>query len=143
MINKIIDGICVAINTEFGDDHEIYTETVEQGFQEPCFSVLCLNPTIEQVIGKRYFRTNSFCIHFFPDVGDEVLKCHSVAERLLNALEYISVNGDELCRGTEMHFEVVDGVLSFFVNYDMYTFKHSEEAPKMEEFEHNTDAKGV
>ena len=29
MINKIIDGISVAINAEFGDDYEIYTESVE------------------------------------------------------------------------------------------------------------------
>ena len=43
MINEIIDGISVAINTEFGDDYEIYTESIEQGLEEPCFSILCLN----------------------------------------------------------------------------------------------------
>ena len=66
MINKIIDGISVAINAEFGYDYEIYTESVEQGLNEPCFSILCLNPTNEQFLGRRYFRNNQFCIHYFP-----------------------------------------------------------------------------
>ena len=39
MINKIIDGISVAINSEFGDPYEIYTESIEQGLVEPCFSI--------------------------------------------------------------------------------------------------------
>ena len=37
MINKIIDGICAVINLEFGDEYEIYTESIEQGLEEPCF----------------------------------------------------------------------------------------------------------
>ena len=44
MINKIIDGICAAIHSEFGKDYEIYTETAEQGLTEPCFSVICVKP---------------------------------------------------------------------------------------------------
>ena len=66
MINEIISGISVAINFEFGDDCEIYKGSVEQGLKEPCFSIVCLNPNITQVLGKRYFRTNRFCIHYFP-----------------------------------------------------------------------------
>ena len=31
MINKIVDGISKAINEEFGDDYEIYTEEIELG----------------------------------------------------------------------------------------------------------------
>ena len=54
----------------FGDDYEIYTESVEQGLNEPCFSILCLNPTNEQFLGRRYFRKNQFCIHYFPK-GEE------------------------------------------------------------------------
>ena len=57
MINKIIDGISVAINAEFGDDYEIYTESVEQGLNEPCFSILCLNPTNEQFLAFHFINT--------------------------------------------------------------------------------------
>ena len=141
MINKIIDGISVAINSEFGDGYEIYTESVEQGLVEPCFSILCLNPTINQVLGKRYFRTNQFCIHYFPSTPEKQLECYTVLNKLIGALEVIKVDGD-LCRGTHIHGEVVDNVLSFFVNYDMYVYKEKSAEPIMETVSHNTNIKG-
>ena len=141
MINKIIDGISVAIGSEFGDPYEIYTESIEQGLVEPCFSIKCLNPTINQVLGKRYFRTNQFCVHYFPSSDEKQMECFSVMERLMDALELITVDGD-LCRGTSIHGEVVDNVLSCFVNYDMYVYKEQSAEPVMETVEHNTDVKG-
>ena len=141
MINKIIDGISVAINSEFGDPYEIHTESIEQGLVEPCFSILCLNPTINQKLGKRYFRTNQFCIHYFPSSIEKQSECFAVLERLMKALEIITVTGD-LCRGTDMHGEIIDGVLSFFVNYDMYVYKEKENEPAMESVVHNTNMKG-
>lgn len=140
MIDKIIDGICVAINDEFGDEYEIYTEEIKQGLKEPCFSVLCINPMIEQFLGKRYFRSNQFCIHYFPQTNEPRNENLSVIERLYNALENITIDGD-LCRGTNMHAENVDDVLSFFVNYDMYVYRNKEET-MMEDIKHNTTEKG-
>jgi hypothetical protein len=141
MINEIIDGISVAINTEFGDDYEIYTETVEQGLEEPCFSILCINPSIEQFLGKRYFKTNQFCIHYFPGSKERRSECNSVIERLEDCLETITVGGD-LIRGTSLHSEISDDVLSFFVNYDLFVYKPKEAEENMEEAEYNTDVKG-
>lgn len=142
MINEIIDGISVAINTEFGDGYEIYTESVEQGLKEPCFSILCLNPTVEQFLEKRYFRTNQFCIHFFPETNERQLECNKVAERLFGCLEIITVGGD-LIRGNSLHSEISDGVLSFFVNYDLFVYKKDKEVVEnMGTVKHKTDAKG-
>ena len=141
MINKIIDRISVAIGSTFGDSHEIYTESVEQGLKEPCFSILCLNPTVQQFLGKRYFRANQFCIHYFPSSKEPRLECSSVMETLFHILETITVDGD-LVRGTKMNGEIVDGVLSFFVNYDMYVYKSEESNTMMESVSHNTDLKG-
>lgn len=141
MINKIIDGICIAIHSEFGDDYEIYTETVEQGLKEPCFSIACVNPASEQFFGKRYFRTNQFCIHYFPSSSDKKTECYSVLEKLMNSLELITVN-NEVIRGTEMHGEFVEDVLHFFVNYDMFVYKEQEKEPAMEDVEYKSDVKG-
>lgn len=141
MINKITSGISFAIGTEFDDTYEIYTESIDQGLKEPCFSILCLNPTSEQFLGKRYFRTNQFCIYYFPCSDKKRSECNAVAERLLGLLEYITVDGD-LIRGTDMHFEVVDGVLAFFVNYDFYVYKDVVDEESMDAFEHNTIVKG-
>jgi hypothetical protein len=141
MINKIIDGISVAINSKFGDHYEIYTESIEQGLTEPCFSILCLNPKINQFLGRKYFRTNQFCIHYFPSSNEKISECHSVMEELIDALGIITIDGD-LCRGTGMHGEVVDNVLSFFVNYDMYVYKEEAVEPGMESVSHSTNMKG-
>lgn len=141
MINKIIDGICIAIQSEFGDNYEIYTETIEQGLTEPCFSVVCINPALEQFLGKRYFRTNQFCIHYFPNISDKKAECYSVLERLMNSLELISIDGD-MVRGTAMHGEVVEDMLNFFVNYNMFAYKEQSKEPEMENVAYNSNVKG-
>lgn len=141
MINKIIDGISVAISSKFGDPYEIYTESIEQGLKEPCFSIVCLNPNIEQVLGKRYFRQNQFCIHYFPSSDEKAYECHDIAEKLMDVLELITVDGD-LCRGTDMGYQVIDDVLSFMVNYDMFIYKELESKTMMETVKQEVNAKG-
>lgn len=141
MINQIIDGISIAIHSEFGDDYEIYTESIEQGLTEPCFSIVCLNPTVEQFLGKRYFRTNQFCIHYFPSSNDKRAECNAVMERLFTALEIVTVDGD-IIRGTKMDGEFMDDVLNFFVNYDLFVCKKTAEETFMETVIVEPDAKG-
>ena len=123
MINKIIDGISISLNAEFGDNYKIYTESIEQGLKEPCFSIICVNPTNELFRGKKYFRKNLFCIQYFPSRKDEkYAECMDALERMFDCLEIIKI-GEDLQRGTSMHGEVVDEVLNFFVNYDMFVYK--------------------
>ena len=141
MINKIIDGISMAINAEFGDDYEIYTEDITQDLEEPCFSILCLNPTVEQFLGRRYFRSNQFCIHYFSSSEDKRFECNEIMERLFKCLEIITVDGG-LIRGTSIHSEFSEGVLHFFVNYDLFTYKPKEDETQMESMESKTDVKG-
>lgn len=145
MINKIIDAVSVSINSEFGDGYEIYTESLEQGLKEPCFSVFCLNPTNDLFLNKKYFRTNQFCIQYFPSTDEANSECNAVRERLFGCLELITVMADpvngDLTRGTKMKGEIVDGVLNFFVNYDLFVYK-VETKDLMEDMEINTDAKG-
>lgn len=123
MINSIIESISISLYTEFGDDYTIYTESIEQGLQEPCFFVFCINPTNQLFLGKRYFRENGFCLQYFPkDENQAKQEGNAVAERLYSCLEYISVSG-KLLRGTKMKYQIVDGVLNFFVNYDFFVYK--------------------
>lgn len=148
MINKIIDGISKAINEEFGDDYEIYTEEIEQGLKEPCFSIVCINPTNNLFRQNKYFRQNKFCIHYFPSSKEKRLECQQVLEKLYLILEYIDieevfegVKTINKTMGTEMNGEYSDGVLNFFVNYDMYVNKLEEKTTLMNSFDYNTDVK--
>lgn len=146
MINKIIDGICEKLNESFGDGYEIYTELKNQGLKEPCFSVICVNPINNQVIGNRYFRNNLFSILYFPASKEPKAECNTVLEKLYLALETIKIKEtlpDEsikgsLVRGTNMRGELVDGVLNFLVNFNLFVYK-VEDADLMEEVIQKSD----
>ena len=141
MINSIIEAISISLNEEFGDGYETHMEEIKQGLKEPCFFITCLNPTTEPFLGKRYFRTNQFCIQYFPETNEKQRECNGVAERMLQCLEYITIYGeDKPIMGTKMKYEVVDGVLNFFVNYDCFIRK-TEQQTAMETLQASTDVK--
>lgn len=141
MINSIIEAISISLNEEFGDGYETHMEEIKQGLEEPCFFITCLNPTTELFLGKRYFRTNQFCIQYFPETNEKQRECNGVAERMLQCLEYITIYGeDKPIMGTKMKYEVVDGVLNFFVNYDCFIRKTEQQTP-MESLQASTSVK--
>lgn len=141
MINSIIEAISISLNEEFGDGYETHMEEIKQGLKEPCFFITCLNPTTELFLGKRYFRTNQFCIQYFPETNEKQRECNGVAERMLQCLEYITIYGeDKPIMGTKMKYEVVDGVLNFFVNYDCFIRKTEQQIP-MESLQASTSVK--
>ena len=143
MINSIIEAISVALNSEFGEDYNIHIEEPEQNFKKPCFFIFCLKPTNELFFGKRYFRTNQFCIQYFPATSAKQRDCNDVAERLYECLEYIVTDGeDKPIRGTKMKYEIANGILHFFVNYDLFVYKVAESVPVMEEVSFETSMKG-
>jgi hypothetical protein len=141
MINSIIEAISISLNAEFGDSYKNYTEEVKQGLKEPCFFISCINPTHNLFLGKRYFRENQFCIQYFPaDKQRAKEECNSVAERMEFCLEWLTVTGD-LVRGSKMKYEVVDGILNFFVNYDLFVYKVTD-SDTMDSISENVSVKG-
>lgn len=141
MLNNLIDSIAIKLNQEFGDGVAIHKEQVKQGLKEPCFFIMLLTSNQKQVIGKRYFREHPFDIHYFPSTKDKSTEILDVVERLNDALEYITMDGD-LIRGTKMYHEVVNDVLHFFVNYDLFVYKESEASDPMETLTVESGLKG-
>ena len=90
----------------------------------------------------RYLKTNQFCIQYFPESEEKRQECYAIAERMGQCLEHILVDGeDKPIRGTKMKHEVVDDILHFFVNYDLFVDK-KKESVAMEEFSSGVQAKG-
>ncbi len=142
MINSIIEAIAIALNGEFGDSYKTYTEELRQGLKEPCFFVSCINPTNELFLWRRYFRENQFVVQYFPkDKQNARQECNAVADRLYLCLEWLNVTGDPVM-GSRMHYEIVDDVLSFFVNYNMFVRKTEDKTP-MEDLNINQFEKAV
>jgi len=142
MINSIIEAVRVALDGEFGKNYEIYTEEPGQGFKEPCFFIFCLKSANELFRGQKYFRRSQFCVRYFPESIGKQRENNDVAERMWQCLEYITIDGEgRPIRGTKMNYEVVDGVLNFFVNYDCFVYK-TERQNAMEELLSDTGVKG-
>lgn len=130
MINAIIEAVSLALGSEFGDGCEFHTEEIRQGLEKPCFFISCLSPAVKLFQGRRYFRTNPICVRYFPVTSEKQHECNETAERMWQCLEYIRIAGDDrLLRGTEMKYEITDGVLKFFVNYDCFVYKTQQQAP--------------
>ena len=80
-------------------------------------------------------------LQYFPEAKDYRAECNEVAEKLLNILEYITVD-DALIRGTDMTAHVDDGVLNFEVTYKMHVFKQTnEDSEQMENLEYDVTLK--
>lgn len=148
-INAVIDGIGVALNREFGDKYAVYAEEIKQGLSEPCFFISCISPSDRQMMGNanshflaaRYFRENRFCIQFFPeDKNNGRRESYDIAERLFTSLEIIKADED-LIRGTNMNFEYVDDVLSFFVSYNFFVYR-TRKPVVMEDLSKSVKTKG-
>lgn len=124
MVNEIINGISVKLNQVFGDGYEIYADNdVVQGLNEPCFFISVLQPSQTNFLGQRYFREHPFDVHYFPKTSGDNVELQAMGSELFDALEYITLlNGDSV-HGTSMNYEVVDGVLHFKVNYNLFLRK--------------------
>lgn len=136
MINDIINGIAVKLKQTY-PNVTIYTESVHQDMKEPCFFILPLEPTQSAKLPNRYWRTYQFDVHYFPKSELQPKKeMYSVAESLFFNLEYIFCF-EKLVRGAKMRFEIVDNVLHFFVNYDMFVKQRVEPTELMRTLDHN------
>lgn len=130
MINEIIQGVAVKLSDTF-DGYKIYQNNVEQGFSTPCFFIEPVKPTISPLAQGRYLSRNPLDIHYFPTEGRNNAEMFRVAEELTVCLEYITLSDGELLRGTSVSYEMVDGVLHFFVNYDLILCRTVEKSPAM------------
>jgi len=131
MVNKIIDGISIKLNQVFGSGYKIYSESIKQGLKEPCFFIIALNPSEESVLSTRFFRQCPFDIHYFPVGPDSNAEMQAVAESMYMAMEWIEVEAN-IVRGVQMNHQVIDGVLHFFVQYNMHIIKPVAPADSME-----------
>ena len=108
MLNEIIKGISMALNAAFGDGYEIYQNDVEQGLKEPCFLIAVLQPEITPMLGRRFIKRNPFDIQYFPTNPRNNAEMFTVAETMMEALDFITLPSGDLLHGTSVNYEIVD-----------------------------------
>lgn len=145
MVNKIKMGISQAIDAEFntGDTtYEIYAESIEQDFDEPCFFITKLTSSEKQIVGNSYDFKSSWDIQYFPsnEPVDGVLKkneeCDNVATILTAIMKQITVDS-KLVRGTNISNETIDSILHFYVDYNLKTKYDIAQADPMRQMSSN------
>lgn len=130
MTDEITDGICLTLNSEFGDDYEIYTEKVKQGLKEPCFIVSLVDAESTPLLRTRSKRDYNFDVIYIPKYGTNA-ELLSMADKLFGALRFITNLDGTKMFGFDMRYEITDDVLHFFVRYPV-TMRENEELPPME-----------
>lgn len=128
-INNLKIGINNILDEEFSNIN-IYNESIQQGFEEPCFFVKVLSSGQNKELNVRYNKNILFDIHYFSDKEDVNSDCNDMADKLYEVLEYVKVN-ESLYRSSNMTHEVVDGALHFMLQFNYHVVKEIEKGEKM------------
>lgn len=131
--NRIRKGIAGALAKAFPGT-TIYDEEIEQGLEPPYILIQLLTTSQVQELDRRYIRTHTFDITFFPVGPQYNEEAHATAEILYDALAAVEIDG-EIYRGINMKHEVNDQTLHFFVDYNFWVWKPKPETPKMQTLE--------
>ena len=131
LIGEVIRSAIVVKLRELFPDITVYKEKIEQGIRYPHFFILPLNTTYEKELGLRgwvYYQVN---IRYRPtqDFNSKYSDLEQFGTDLMWALDTITVAGYPL-RGRDMNYQIVDGVLQFFINFRM-RIKQEQEIEKM------------
>lgn len=117
MIDEILSGVSIKLNSVFGDDYEVYVNDVNQGLSEPCFFIAVLSPSHAPLLGKRMKITMPLDVHYFPISDGDNYEMSRVGDQLFKALAFIKTPAFGSFHGRQMRWQIYDGVLHFFVTY--------------------------
>lgn len=135
--NKILDGVSLAIRGEY-PDCQIEADSVEQGLSPPAFIILLLDSAQKQSMQrseKRWRRSLRFDIIYFPKNKHGRSECYKIADSLSMILEQITLPGGDKIRGTDISYNIVDGVLHFNVTYKHFAVVENPSEGALEKVE--------
>ena len=143
MVNQIYTAIAKKLEELF-DEPLIFFDQLPQGFSGPCFWVRLLKAEQNQLLYNRYKVTLDFDIMMYPSNDEEFIEeLNSVGTELLHGIEYIVTEDGTYLRGTNISYEVQDGVLHFFISYILFTAVPYDRGVKMNKSIQQYKYKGV
>ena len=132
MVESLLNAVTKQLGTTFGNKYHYYVEDIEQNLTEPCFTVDMLLPTQRSKSPVLYDRTMPMVIHYFSDSKINLKSdCYSMAERVLECLEYIPYE-NTILRGEDISWQIVDDVLQIFITYKFTTVMSKATEDNME-----------
>jgi hypothetical protein len=138
MVNSFLNSVTKQLGTTFGTGYHYYVENVEQNLTKPCFTIDMLMPMERSKSPVLYDRTMPLVVHYFSDSKTNLKQdCYSMAERVLECLEYLPYQ-NSILRGEDISWQIVDDVLQIFITYRFTTVMSKETLENMEELIENT-----
>lgn len=138
MVNSFLNSVTKQLGTTFGTGYRYYVENVEQNLTKPCFTIDMLMPMERSKSPVLYDRTMPLVVHYFSDSKTNLKQdCYSMAERVLECLEYLPYQ-NSILRGENISWQIVEDVLQIFITYRFTTVMSKETADNMEELIENS-----
>ena len=133
MVHSILDAVTAQLGKTFGTSYHYYVENVEQNLSPKSFTVDTILPTMRSRSPTLYDRQVPIVIHYFRDDKNNLKKdCYSMAERIIECLEYLPYKST-LLRGEDISWQLTENVLQVFITYDFTTMVSKEDEDKMED----------
>lgn len=141
MINCLIKGIASKLYEVF-KNITIYTEKVPQGFVTPSFYIKCLTHNDELKLFESKKKITRFDITYFPskDSLENEREINGTLAKLVDNMRVIQAEGHKI-KGFDISNEKVDGVLHYFVSYNITLLKDKINI-NMEDLKERTDVNG-
>ncbi len=139
MINDVIAAISRALDEKFGCP--IHAEPVEQGLAPPCFIINIVDAESEPLLYRRSNRVYNFDVVYISKSG-AYSEMYSVADKLIAALNTVTMTDGSRLLAYNMRYEEVDGDLHFFVTYQL-TVRAPEDEDAMESYSLNSEIGGI
>lgn len=136
VINEVVIGMATKINKIYNKKYPIHTDSEEQGLDKPCFFIKYLNGDENREIGlqDRFYKDklNFVIIGYTQDGDTEIL--NDMIDNLYE-LEYIELTDRTLLRAQKLHPKIEDGVLHFFIDYEIFIKKDDATTIKMDNYD--------
>lgn len=119
-------------------DVTVYKEKIEQGLKYPSFFVLQLNTSKTDDLRPFAWLDYQMNIRYRPnkDYNSKRSELDQLGLDMMLGLEEIEVEGRPV-RGRDISYQIVDGVLQFFINFRMRIKKEEGDGQKMLELENS------
>lgn len=136
VVNEVVIGMATKINKIYNKKYPIHTDSEEQGLDKPCFFIKYLNGDENREIGlqDRFYKDklNFVIIGYTQDGDTEIL--NDMIDNLYE-LEYIELTDRTLLRAHKLHPKTEDGVLHFFIDYEIFIKKDDATTIKMDNYD--------
>lgn len=136
MIEKYIDAISIQLD-KYLDAENIYVNQQLQDFETPCFIIQMIDSLKELKLNTRQKRIYPFDIVYIAKESEDIETLYAMGDFLYETLDMLEVE-EELVRGLDLEYKIVDNALHFFVTYPML-LDYKKDNEKMSSLRHETE----